>query len=76
MGNPFPMTDPKDPECHRIVVERFRKWIAEPEQRWRVVQFLSLVRYGEFHSLACVCKPDEVCHADVWIEIWNKQGVQ
>jgi len=74
-GNPFYMTDPKDPECHEIVVREFRKWIAKPEQAWRVTQFLNLVRHSEFHHLACNCKTSEICHADVWIEIWMKQGV-
>jgi hypothetical protein len=64
-GNPFPIT----PEITRSqAVERYRAWLAEPEQ----AELVAGARRGlAGHDLACWCPLDEPCHADVLLEVVN-----
>jgi len=55
-------------EAHKLAVSAFRTWIEHPPQAKLLASVKSKLR-GK--NLACWCKPDEPCHADVLLEIAN-----
>lgn len=60
-GNPFRGTDD-------LPVTAFRMWIADPEQ----AELRAAVRTElRGRDLACWCRPDQPCHADVLLELAN-----
>lgn len=73
-GNPWRVGDPSpehpyDPIDHIEAVELYVAWIEAPEQEWlfRMTQELTGL------DLACWCPPDQLCHADVLLEIANTE---
>lgn len=58
-------------ESRQTVVNRFRSHINNPLFGWKVKAFIERCEREGIEHLACWCKPDEICHADVWLEIWN-----
>jgi hypothetical protein len=70
-GNPFPVACPGDPVSHGETVARFETWLAAPEQaefRARVRRELRGV------NLACYCRPELPCHADVLLRWANESS--
>lgn len=65
-GNPYQADGPHD---HAYVVGLFRDYLARTEQ-----EELRADIVAELHgkNLACWCRPDEPCHADVLLEIANR----
>jgi len=68
-GNRFKMNTEDDREK---VISLFRDWVTHKNQAALRRDFLSTCWYEGIENLACFCPPDKPCHADVWIEIWNK----
>src|SRR5262245_37822754 len=67
-GHPFPVEGGHTPESHAAAVAKFRAWLMQPEQaKLRAAAKRELA--GK--DLACDCKSDLPCHADVWLEIAN-----
>ena len=75
-GNPWPVTKPS--ECpdshewfyHRFAVEAFRRWIERDEQDELRADIRKELK-GK--NLACWCREDLPCHADVLLEIANSR---
>lgn len=68
-GNPFPVSRFGDPAAHAEAIARFRAWIEEPEQAALVDRVRRELRGRD---LACYCAPGLPCHADVLLEIANR----
>ena len=68
-GNPFPVSRFGDPAAHDEAIARFRAWIEEPEQAPLVDRIRRELRGRD---LACYCAPGLPCHADVLLEIANR----
>jgi hypothetical protein len=71
-GNPFVVGEDGTQE---EVVEKFRQWIRgynyffiEPGRRHWILNNLQLL---QGRILGCWCKPDKVCHGDVYLELLN-----
>jgi len=60
-GNPFKVED-----NHQGAVDQFTKWV---EQQGDLMQAIRSELRG--HDLACYCKPEQPCHADVLLRIAN-----
>ncbi len=69
-GNPFRKHYAR--ESGDRVVKLFCEWIYRPAQAKERKDFIWACKNMDVKHLACWCRLDEVCHADVWIEIWNK----
>jgi hypothetical protein len=68
-GSPFKVVE-KTQEGHRVVVDPSRAWLLAPEQTaWRVDVRSNLAGF----DLACTCPVGWPCHADVLLEIANRQ---
>lgn len=73
-GNPFKIGD--DGMTRSEAIASFRRWIAgelpdfEPERRKRLLDSLHELR-GK--NLACYCRLEEECHADVLLELANRR---
>lgn len=68
-GNPWKIGDPDANGTSmkaEKVVEEFRRWSMRPAQLERI----SALR-GK--NLACWCRPDRPCHADVLLELANAE---
>ena len=65
-ANPFPIG--YDEKRRPAVVRQFREWVTtsdDPRALW-MREHLQLLRG---HRLACWCKPNQMCHGDVLIEL-------
>ncbi len=69
-GNPFKKSYAR--ESGDRVVNLFREFMKRDSQKKTIREFIGMCEVLDIKHLACWCKPDEVCHADVWLEIWNK----
>ena len=69
-GNPFKKHYAR--ETGKRVVNLFDEWIHHPAQAKLREDFIWACENMDIEHLACWCNPDEICHADVWLEIWNK----
>lgn len=73
-GNPFIVTEGRSA---RDAVSAFRTWLTTdvtaglPERKAAILANLPRLR-GK--NLACWCKPGAPCHADVLLELANKEG--
>jgi Domain of unknown function (DUF4326) len=66
-GNPFRIT----PECDReTAIARFRAWLLDPS-RTEGPTIAEIQRDLRGRNLACWCRPDLPCHADILLEIAN-----
>ncbi len=83
-GNPFkvgkPAADlhglaPGSAPLHDLTQEEavvlFRRWLAETEQGRALEKAAKTELRGK--NLACWCRADQVCHADVWLEVANEK---
>lgn len=80
-GNPFNWQDlavqPGYETPKELVVREFRSWLEgkspyvdfHPEKRKQILDHIDELR-GK--NLACWCRSDEFCHADVLLEIANE----
>ena len=60
-GNPFKVED-----SHQAAVDQFTQWV---EQQGDLMQAIRSELRGR--DLACYCKPEQPCHADVLLRIAN-----
>lgn len=84
-GNPYTVKDARtwgylgtDSELARMCVAMFRKWqqgLEYIEGRWPPSTD-TIVRELRGKNLACWCRPGDPCHADVLLELANKDGEQ
>ena len=85
-GNPFkvgePLVDPHglapgSTPLHDLTQEDavalFRRWLAETEEGRAIAKEAKIELRGK--NLACWCRPDQVCHADVWLEVANEKVI-
>lgn len=84
-GNPFKWNKHKvegwtEAQHKAWAVEQFREWLMGemigkhyPEKKKYILDHLHDLR-GK--NLACYCKPDEPCHADVLLKLANTQEVE
>lgn len=85
-GNPFGWQEARDEwggseaDAKGAVAEIYRDWLTmtEPERfpeelRGRRVAILASLSDLRGKNLACWCKPGEPCHADVLLELANKE---
>lgn len=86
-GNPFTIKDAiesgfahdKD-EAQTLVVQAFADWLQKgPQSPWwfeagkeRWSQIVGNIRSLRGHDLACWCRHDQECHADVLLEMSNR----
>lgn len=56
-------------EAAVLSVQAFSSWITHPPQEQLLEKFKAALR-GK--NLACWCKPNDPCHADVLLELANK----
>lgn len=63
--NPYPIKNRGREEALRL----FRRYLDEHPE---LVEQARRELAG--HDLACWCKPDEPCHADIWLEILADDG--
>jgi len=83
-GNPFPWTGARDAgyqgteeQLRAFSVQVFREWLTanerywhgQEEQRQRLIEALPSLRGKD---LACWCSLDQICHADVLLELANQ----
>ena len=78
-GNPFNWqgTDDADcPESYRkgAAVDMFREWLYGGSDE-AAAYIANAVKELPGHNLACYCKPDEPCHADVLLAYLRLEGV-
>ena len=69
-ANPFPIG--YDEKRRPAVVRQFREWVTtsdDPRAVW-MREHLQLLRG---HRLACWCKPNQMCHGDVLIELVEEE---
>lgn len=52
-------------------VEAFRNWIWQPEQINLRDEFMSRVKRDGIKYVACWCDTDDLCHGDVWLEVYE-----
>lgn len=57
---------------NKTAVDIFRAWIQQPGQRALREEFFRTVKDENITYLGCYCKLDQPCHADVWIELWER----
>lgn len=57
-------------EATELAVQAFRAWITQPAQE-RILNKAKTSLRGK--NLACWCKPDSPCHADVLLELANAE---
>jgi hypothetical protein len=83
-GNPFVVGKPAPADFHGLAhasmdlhplsqeeaVALFRRWLGETEQGRALAQEARTELRGK--NLACWCRPDQACHADIWLEVANK----
>ena len=69
-GNPFVGTAPMGPDANAYVVRLFAEYLARPEQADEIKAIHDQLR-GK--NLACWCPLDQPCHADVLLELANKE---
>ena len=71
-GNPFRVTPERTAEQS---VAMFRAWLLNGENGIAEHRAEVLSRLDELRgkNLACYCPPDQPCHADVLLEIANRQ---
>jgi hypothetical protein len=59
---------------HEITQEEavalFRRWLAETEKGRTAAKDAKKELHGK--NLACWCRPNQVCHGDVWLEVGNE----
>ena len=67
-GNPFPVTDPKTKEKAAKAVELYRDALLSGKLDYTVAD---VRRELAGKNLACFCKLDWPCHADVLMEVAN-----
>lgn len=80
-GNPFTKRQALDvgySGSNELLVTAFRDWIGGGEDYWRGVEcgwarsrLLNNIEALRGKNLACWCKSDEPCHADVLLELAN-----
>lgn len=68
-GNPFPIIDYHDPNDRRASVAMFKMWLYHPDRTKLREQVISELRGKD---LACWCRPNQECHADVLLELANR----
>jgi hypothetical protein len=68
-GNPFRVGE--DGRTHDEAVAQHRQWIDEmpADERARFVESARAELGG--HDLACWCRPDQGCHADILLRLAN-----
>ena len=55
-------------EAIELSVAAFKTWVCQPAQS----RLLDQARLGlRGKNLACFCRPGQLCHADIWIELAN-----
>lgn len=67
-GNPFVIG--RDGDQARCVAQ-YRRWIAGAGQAGLRAEARRLLRG---HNLACWCAPGTPCHADILLDVANRQG--
>lgn len=77
-GNPFDWQDYYDVFCSESdakaqAAEYYRKWLAGEIKVWSLARqwILDNIEQIRGYDLACYCKPDQPCHADVLLELAN-----
>ena len=69
-GNPYPLKAAHDALSALVVTVKFEEWLAnDPDGREIVIAAKQELRGRD---LACFCRLDEPCHADVLLRIANE----
>ena len=63
-GNPFSV----EKHGRQRAMEMFENWIQQPRQKSLLDDARRTLR-GK--NLACWCRHDELCHADIWLRLVN-----
>ena len=63
----------KNEPTRRKQVEAFQNWIWKYEQMGLRSEFIDRCEHEGIEHIACWCKKDEMCHGDVWLDIWNNR---
>jgi hypothetical protein len=71
-ANPFRLApgEYRDPVAHARVVAQYREWIMAPEQAELLAEARRELRGLD---LGCFCQPGLACHADVLLELVNRE---
>lgn len=69
-SNPFKVGDLAIPD-RAAAVARFRRWLAFSPKGWAVAKAARRDLRGK--DLCCWCPPGEPCHADVLLDIANRE---
>jgi hypothetical protein len=69
-GNPFKVGERRHVNNEQAV-ESFREWIVDDEQYQLRNGFIAECKEKGIEHLACWCALDNICHADVWLEVWE-----
>lgn len=69
-GNPFVLTSGSSAKMRHLIVGFFRQWLENDDDAADLRKDISLLR-GK--NLACWCPAGQPCHADVLLELANKQ---
>lgn len=56
-------------EAHLFAVLKFLELITA-DRAWRD-EFTRECAEKQIEHLACWCKPNEICHADIWLAVWR-----
>ena len=54
-------------------VNKFRLHIRNPMFEWKIKAFMERCKRDGIKHIACWCKLNDICHGDVWLEIWNER---
>lgn len=71
-GNPFPISDRHPPH---IAVERYRRWVSGfyPVFPGQLRDLHAALPRIKGRALVCWCRLDQPCHADVLLELANRE---
>ena len=64
LGNPFPLTDPRDDDARQGVIDAYREWFLTQIER---PDFRAAVEAVRGKNLGCWCAP-RACHGDVILQ--------
>lgn len=68
-GNPF---KPTNRDSHQLAVTLYERWLALIPEGREIAEAAKRELRG--HDLACFCKLDQPCHADVLLRIANEEN--
>lgn len=67
-GNPF-----ENVEDSEFAVEAYKRWLnGEPNWSYSPPTFKQIRKHLRGKNLACWCRLDEACHADILLELANR----